>query len=214
MQSKIRLSQYFLFFVMLASACIAYDGPTEEGGFFPIGWSAEGDIFAFGYYTGQEAMRDASQMVVVIQNMVTDSILFQFKRDWWATSIGDDSDVQVPSPQNAWNQIATIVNEQLAFYNIKEGTYTLKTFPHPDAFNAEIRHFDEGPGYGMYIKLADGREKMITIYDESLSGYKDSMIQGFVRNPDKKRIAVIVMFWIERFEEFQAVGCHMKFGFK
>jgi hypothetical protein len=120
----------------------------------------------------------------------------------------------VPSPQNAWKQIAAIVNEKLTFYNIKEGLSKLNNFPHPDVFDAEIRHFDEGPGYGMYIKLVDGREKMITTYGETITGLTEGMIQGFVWNPDKSRIAVIVVFWIKRFEEYHAIGCHMKIGFK
>ena len=213
-----RILNLFTYIVILfslsASTCLAYDGPAK-GGFFPIGWSEKGDIFAYGYYVGSELSPDVAQMVVVIQNMVTDSILWQYSKIWEQTNIGGEGDTFLPNSANdAWRQIAEIVNKQLAYYEVKQGMSIFNSFPYPDTFDAELRHFHLEPGYGLYIKLIDGKEKMITTYGEELFGKTDGIIKGFVWGPNKNRIAVIVWIDLEHFDEFQAVGCHMKVGFK
>ena len=69
---------FVLLAIFITSGSMTYNGPTEEGGFFPIGWSEKGDVFAYGYYVGSNISQDMSHMVVRIQNMINDSILFRY----------------------------------------------------------------------------------------------------------------------------------------
>ena len=209
---------FITLFLLITSTCFAYDGPGTIGGIFPIGWSEKGDIFAFGYYIGGH-YPGSSEMVVIVQNMVNDSTLFSHTKTWAETYRGDEFDTHLPqSPQHAWNQISELVNEKLTYYNIMSGNYFLNSFPNGDLFDAEIRPFSSEPGYGLYIKLDDGKEKMITVYSEELSVYDmNNIIQGFVMGPYEKRMAVIVRFEAqngEPFDSYRAYGCHMKVGFK
>lgn len=212
---KLNLLKFgILIFVLNSSNSFCYDGPTSYG-FFPIGWSENGKTFAYGYYIGSGITQDAVQMVVVIQNMITDSVLFQDGKTWERTFIGDNTDIHLPeSPKDAWKQISKEINKKLKYYDIKEGNFSLIRFYDQDAFNAEIRHFEMEPGYGLYIKMSDGKEKMIAGFSEELTNKTDNMIQGFIWNQNKRRIAVIVLIEDEHFDIFQAIGCNMKVGFK
>ncbi len=212
---KLNLLKFIiLIFILNSSNSFCYEGPTSYG-FFPIGWSENGETFAYGYYIGSGITQDAVQMTIVIQNMVNDSVLFQDGKTWEQTFVGDDTDIHLPeSPKDAWKQISTGINKKLKYYNIKEGNFIVNPFFEHDAFRAEIKPLKMEPGYGLYLIKQDGKQKMITDFSEELSGKTANMIQGFVWNLNKGRIAVIVLIDEEHFDIFQAIGCNMKVGFK
>jgi len=217
MRRIIRLQAIIILCLILTSFSIAYDGPVS-GGFFPIGWSEKGDVFAYGYYVGSIMSQDVVHMVVRIQNVVNDSILFRYAKTWEQSYRGDDLDTHLPaSAKHAWKEIAEVVNKELTYYGItdlKVGNGGLYGFPHGDYFDAELRPFEAEPGYGLYIKRDDGKEKMVTTYSEELGGKTENLIQGFVWSHNKKRIAIITRLEEEESSDYQVIGCHMKFGFK
>jgi len=216
---RLNLIKYFVFlFILSQSVCFAYDGP-EEGGFFPIGWSEKGDVFAYGYYIGSTVSQDISLMVITIQNMVTDSVLFMHAKEWQQTCRGDDLDVYLPSSaKHAWSQIPDSVKNKLDYYRIKEGTNALHRFYNTESFNAIVLTLDQEPGYGLYIGLPDGKQKIITTFREFDINNIDNMVVGYVWDPKRIRMAVIIYFEpvpeVEYYATYSAFGCHTKFGFK
>ena len=69
---SIRLLAAFLLAVLITmpspSQEVRYYGPYPEDSFFPIGWSNDGTVFAYGWFETTQMISAGSQLVISIQD--------------------------------------------------------------------------------------------------------------------------------------------------
>jgi len=193
-----------------------YDGPYEDDTFFPIGFSSDGKLFAYGWFEKTIAISNGSAISIVVQSLVTDKILYTTWKDWDEGNVGPEDSGWYPSnAKKAWEVIADDVNKKFAELDIWGGAGAgVLPFPLRDPeLNVEIREFEGEPGYGVYAYSDQLGEKMISSsaddYNEDLSTI------GFVWNPAGTRIGVIMHEnTLSPYSDYWVIGCHVSSGFK
>ena len=77
--SKITFLVLMMAAVVLPAIAQSFEfSPPEGEGFFPIGWSSDGNVFAFGWFHTTIAITNGSQLQVAIQDLVTDEDLSRY----------------------------------------------------------------------------------------------------------------------------------------
>jgi hypothetical protein len=231
----------FLFHEMIPclSQDFRYEGPEDDNSFFAIGWSNDGRRLAYGKYAKYIADgigEPVCDIEVVVMDLVSDAILWQTEKSW----TGPEGNMP-ESAKQAWiildqtaNAYAEIchqgiqVNSSAVVYNQRTETPQESMFVRNDRmsvgmaesgrYNIEIREGqpeDFRKEYDVYVvsdKLGEKRIAGGEAYDNSVI-----WIIGYMLNPDKSRMAVIIHVGggpeFSRSEDM-VTGCHLRAGFK
>ncbi len=96
--------------------------PEGGIGFFPIGWSKDNTALAFGWFVTTQMVTSGSRIDVVIQDLVTDAILWQESMSWEESNVGEGDDTPVPpvTASQAWEIFEPVVEEMLKIFGITE----------------------------------------------------------------------------------------------
>jgi predicted RNA-binding protein with TRAM domain len=207
--------------VMATVSCISqeygFSGPVEEG-YFSIGWSGDGNRFAYGWFIFSPMTENSSTLTVIIQDMVTDEVLCKIEKTWYESNVGE-GDESPPAPRTAdkaWELQADEIYENLAVYGISEyHTAGLHSFPYQngDYYDVNIEFTEDGRYQVFAISGNLGRKRISsgnTYFD------LDVRTEGFVFNPQGSRMAVITIKVPSGgpFITYEAIGCHLRAGFE
>jgi len=203
-----------LFLAMLlpgASGLLAQDAPEavygwdvdpwelKPHGLYALGWAPTG-LFAYATYSNyDEAMGPGINLVVVVQNMITDEIVDRL-------SISESRSTE-PSFEEAWQFRHIHVIEFLESYDITNVGTTLHPFPHrrdDTRFDVDLR-LDGNPeddpvfgairGYEAWIESSSGGSKRITgaVSQSSIGGFLSVETPGYFASPFEPRLAVLIV---------------------
>lgn len=203
-----------LFLAMLlpgAAVLLAQDAPeTVYGwdvdpwelnprGLYALGWAPTG-LFAYATYSNyDEAMGPGINLVVVVQNMITDEIVDRL-------SISEPRSTE-PSFEEAWEFGRDRIAAFLDSYQIERSGTSLERFPHRHGntrFDADLQldgDPEEDPvfgsirGYQVWIESSSGGSKRITgaVSQSSYGGYIAVEIPGYFASPFEPRLAVLIV---------------------
>ncbi len=195
---------------------IRYDGPNEANAFFPIGFSGDGSLFAYGWFETTGMISNGSAITIKVQNLVTDNVLYEKKKDWDEGNVGpEDAGYYPKDAEKAWELVAGEVNKKFVQLDIWGGAGAgVLPFPLGDlGLYVEIREFEGEPGYGVYAVSEELGEKMISSSGNSY--IEEISVEGFVWNPEGTRIGVI-MHEISGapYSTYWVIGCHVSSGFR
>ena len=235
-----------LLVVLTAAPIVSQDfhfsGPVDEG-FFPIGWSEDGTRFAYGWFATQRMITNGSQLTVIVQDLVTDEVLWQGGETWEESNVGGPGGGAV-APMKApaaWQQLSGAIHEQLAIHAITrpDSGGGLHTFPMENGDSIQV-YFDvwerEGlVGYQVRAFSRNRGEKRISgeSFDPGATVSREEgalsvtarpydpeieiRVRGYVLNAHGTRMAVILSMITSpgrHYPVFQAIGCHLHAGFK
>jgi hypothetical protein len=197
------------------SQVVGYDGPWEEDTFFPIGFSSDGNKFAYGWFEITQMISNGSAISIKVQDLVTDKIIYQFREDWDEGNVGPEAAGYYPTDaKEAWDHIAEEVNKKFAKLDIRGGAGEgVLPLPVGDlGLNVEIREGEGEPGYGIIAYSENLGEKMIHYSPDMYIG--DMQIVGYVWNPSGTRIGVIMnTITGTPYSDYWVIGCHVSSGF-
>ena len=81
MKSFFRISIAILLTVFTSISVLSqennFSGPVTDGSFFTIGWSSDGTRFAYGWFETTLTISNGSRMVIMIQDLITDKVLYE-----------------------------------------------------------------------------------------------------------------------------------------
>lgn len=225
-----KLKTIFLLVVLSLVPCFGQDfSPPEDAGFFPIGWSENGEVFAFGWFATSIMINNSSHLQIVIQNLVTDEVLWQGWKDWEESNVGGPEDTSPPAPRSpgkAWELYYETAGEVLSAYEIMvEGGTPFSSSPlvDGDSLRAELVPVGEDPEMG----ISAGTFYEVFAYssnrgEKRISGGEvepglEMEVAGYVVNPHGSRMAVVlrkIVPYISRYPTYEVIGCHLRAGFE
>jgi len=221
MKNLLQSSALFLISIFISFPVIPqeirYHGPGEIEGFFPIGWSKDGKIFACGWFETTQMISNGSQIQIRIQSLVTDKVLFSWVKSWDEGNSGPPDDGYYPtSAIEAWDKVVQEIEDDLLEHGIEEYPNKVENFPvqNDNNIDVEIRVSKMDPGYSVVAISDNLGEKIIT---SSLESKGESFsVAGAVWNPAMTRLAVIMneRDWDHPYSDYWVVGCHATAGFK
>lgn len=215
--------------ILAIAPCVGQDfNPPEEAGFFPIGWSEDGAAFAYGWFATSIMIQNSSHLQIVIQDLVTDEILWKGGETWEESNVGGPEDTSPPAPRypgKAWDLYYETAAEALHAYGIMEegGTpFTSSPLVEGDSLWAEIVLMGEDPVVGIpagafyevYAYSANRGEKRISGGETAPD--IEMEVAGYVVNPQGSRMAVVlqIVSFVSRYPVYEVIGCHLKAGFE
>ena len=201
--------------VSTSSAQLRYEGPRDDDSFFPIGWSQNGRLVAYGWFETTQMISNGSRIMIKVQDVVTDKVIYQHGKTWDEGNAGPGLEEYYPtSARRAWEIISDHVNPKLLELGIQPGAGAgVQSFPmEEDPFiRIEIRGYQE-PGHSIWAGADTLGEKRISGGESEPDNIN---IQGYLWNPQGTRIAVVIntLDFNMPYSDFKIVGCHISSGF-
>ena len=194
-----------------------FSGPNEEDSFFPIAWSDDGTVFAYGWFETTQTISNGSRMVIMIQDLITDKVLYENMKTWDEGNVGEGNNGFYPtSAQEAWKLVADKINKKFVEFDIRESKGAgISSFPtdSEEVINIKFMELEEEPGYGVFAYSEKLGEKVIYYDAENFTA--DLSVVGYVFNPDETRIAVIMNTRsFLPYSNYWIIGCHVNKGFE
>lgn len=193
-----------------------FNGPDADDKIFTIGWSPEGTKLAYAWFQKTIMISNGSRIHLKVQDLITDKVLFEYSKIWDEGNVGDGGGYYPDTPDKAWNLIEKQINKKLNDLNIKDLKSKINHFPAEelDNLDAGIRELDGEPGYGVYVFSDNRGEKLIFSIGEM--SMEENSIYGYVVNPDRSRIGVIMnsISFGRPYSNYRVFGCHLSSGFK
>lgn len=195
--------------------------PGDAAGFFPIGWSVNGNLFAYATFDYSISIATSCNLSVSVRDMATDKLVWWFTRGWEESLRGDQSDPPPPpsSAGSAWNQAAEEVAPQLQKHGIVPGGQAEPgQFPleeDGDVLTLEIEENQEG-GFTVRINSEKLGSKVIA-KENKADPLNQLSVVGYFRSPASPRIAVVLkedLYSRWGYASYHVIGCHLKSGFK
>ena len=189
----------------------------EETGVFPLGWSENGTVLAFGWFVTTQMITNGSQIMVTIQDLVTDEILWQDGQMWEESNVGE-GDTSPPIPKTAsaaWAVFGDTALSALGRYGVvRADNHGLRSSPtvFEDSVHARIIVDEDSGTYELRAYSDNLGEKRIS----GGEFHYDIEIAGYTVNRDWTRMAVFLQrsSFDRPFPSYEAVGCHLKAGFQ
>ncbi len=193
-----------------------YFGPYLEDSFFPIGWSDDGKAYAYGWFEVTRVISNGSRIVINIQNVITDELLWQNSNTWDEGNVGDGGEYYPDTALKAWEFVAGETNEELERMDIWGGVGEgVRSFPMEtaDGISIEVEEYDEGTGYDVFARSDELGWKLISRGEKLMD--TDLSVYGYVRSPDGTRVAVVMNLrsWDSAYSTYWVIGCHLSVGF-
>ncbi|KAB2887864.1 MAG: hypothetical protein F9K32_18540 [Desulfobulbaceae bacterium] len=196
---------------------------ANNAGFFPIGWTRDGTYFAYGTFSYSMTIFNSSCIRVVVQDIVSDQVVWNFQNNW-AESLAGDIVMYVPnSSEAAWKEIQATVEEPLYQYQIETGGYS-KPAPFPlqsdgDELNIEITEQPEVDyTIPFEVRAVSNNLGVKRIFRSVRDPMSEISVLGYFPNPDGSRIAVIIavsnVYYPPYATTYHVIGCHREFGFE
>lgn len=221
MRSYIIARGVLLLMFLTSIPCLAQDfgWAADDSTFFPIGWTKDGTLFAYGSFGYSIMISNQSYIHIAVQNVITDEVVWGFSKNWDEGNVGEgSSEPSAPrSSGEAWELVSVIVEEQLSQFKIKTGgAGEPAKFPlhNGDELSVEIVEL-KGDNYE--VRAVSWNLGVKTIFKSVKSSIGNELsLLGYFPNPDGSRIAVILQ---ERgfstpFPAYYVIGCHLRVGFK
>jgi hypothetical protein len=194
-----------------------YDGPNEDDSFFSIGFSSDGNQFAYGWFEVTHMISNASTISIVVRDLRTDKVIYEKKKEWDEGNVGPEDAGWYPSDaKRAWEVIEKEVNKKFVELDIRGGAGAgVLPFPVGDlGLNVEVSEFEAEPGYGVYAFSENLGEKMISSGSD-IDDIDLLSVKGYVWNPAEIRIGVIMYrASYGPWSHYYVIGCHTSSGFK
>lgn len=226
-----RLVPLALLLMAFSSACLSQDfgwamrgepqNPGDAPGFFPIGWSVNGNLFAYATFDYSICIATSSNLSVSVRDMVTDKLIWWFTRGWEESLRGDESDPPPPphSAGAAWRQASEEVVPQLKKHGIVPGGPAMAgQFPleeDGDDLTLEIVEDQEG---GFTVRVNSERLGSKVIARENKADPLNQLsVLGYFRSPNSPRIAVVLkedLYSRWGYSNYFVIGCHLRSGFR
>ena len=211
-----------VFVVLIAFPCMALGFEIhflEEGGFFPIGWSTDNSLFAYGWFVKTEMFSAGSQIQVVIQNLVSDEVLWEDGITWDESSAGEDDDSPaIPAtPIEAWELFGGVAEEMFGIFGIeREDVCGFSSYPpvEDDNLRAEMFISEDYKSYEIIAYSSNYGQKKISSGEYPATF--DIYVEGYALSQDQSRMAVI-LHWSSfdyPYPIYTAVGSHVSAGFE
>lgn len=216
--SKTAQEETFLYAVsMPAMMSYGYDGDPgyDATEFYPIGFSEDG-LFAYALYDDYiEGVGDCTRLHVIIQDLVTDDIEYEYTYMEEFTALPFET---------VWEMTYEEFDNQFATYQIKNDDLKMETFPivhETDTLTYEFAlEFDEMNMIDSFkLKIDSVKNGTKTIHRQRKTEAVNVEIAGYIDSPYEDRVAVIM---IKTFKGEDGpplpvtvfpVGCHLEKGF-
>jgi hypothetical protein len=219
LSSQIAITLLVLVAFPCTSQDVRYSGPPDDTGFFPIGWSLQGTRLAYGWFETTQMISNGSSISVVVQDLITDEILWHGGNTWDEGNVGEGGDNYYPtSATKAWELLGTDVHEQLFRTGIQtEPAEGVSSFPYSngDQIRVEVKQEEGNTHYQVFAYSDNFGDKMLT-EGEKDDPYNNITLEGYVLNPNRSRIAVIFnqRSFSRPYSNYWVIGCHLHAGFK
>lgn len=195
--------------------------PGDAAGFFPIGWSSDGRLFAYATFDYSISIAASSNFSVSVRDMATDKLAWWFTRGWEESLRGDESDPPPPpsSVGAAWDLSSGEVVPHLTKHGIVPGGPAVAgQFPLEeggDALTLEIVEDEEG---GFTVRVNSEKLGGKIIAKEHKGDPKNLLsVVGYYRSPKGARIAVVLREDLAHrwgYASYYVIGCHLRSGFR
>ncbi len=195
---------------------VQFREPTDFG-FFALGWSPDGKRFAFGWFETNPIATPRSAIWVVVQDLITDKILFEKTRTWEQGKREPDRTSVFPATApEAWRLIAQEVTAEVRGLGISdEAARSPSPFPFIDGdeISLDILSDDGTFPYEIWaVSKKLGRKKLASGDKQDL--FMGLSTEGYMVGPDRTRLAVVLRFATAPFATHKVIGCHVRVGFK
>jgi hypothetical protein len=195
--------------------------PGEASGFFPIGWSADGRLFAYATFDYSISVAASSNLSVSVRDMVTDKVVWWFTRGWKESLRGDESDPPPPpgSAGVAWEQVADEIVPHLRKYGIAPGGPAMAgQFPLEEGGDALTLEIEENGDGGFTVRVNSEKLGSKVIARENKADTQNRLsVLGYYRSPQGPRLAVVLredLYNRWGYSNYYVIGCHLKSGFR
>jgi hypothetical protein len=186
------------------------DVHVETTTFHPLGWSKDGK---FAYVTFFDAYSDGLSILVVVQDMTSDKII-------WSKEVNNGE-----SQEALWGELKSSTARKLAAYGIsqKQGIDYRKESWH--RINGQAYKFALTTNNRIKINCRAKGLGEKTIFKQDISAedfeYSETAanVTGIIKSPYEDRVIVVYQTLSKGFEfiedeSFHLVGCHLTKGFK
>ncbi|MEW5813910.1 MAG: hypothetical protein AB1798_00745 [Spirochaetota bacterium] len=200
----------------------------RDGAFFPIGWTKDGTLFAYGVFGYSTMISNHSYIRIAVQNLITDQIVWDYREDWDEGNLGGNGGNDSPPPPTmvyesgeAWEMVRGSVEEHLYRFKIETGGIAIPArFPlqNGDELSVELVELKKGEYEVSYAVRAVSKNLGVkTIFNGVAFEMSDLSLLGYFPNPQVSRLAVILQQanYISTFPfDYIVIGCHLKAGFE
>jgi hypothetical protein len=220
MKNFFRMIFAFIFFSIAfpgISQVKKFSSPKEDG-LFVIGWSKQGTKIAFGWFEKTKMISNGSQIMVIVQDIITDDFLLQEGKTWDEGNAGPGGSNYYPdSVSQAWKKLPEDIHYKLIQFDIQDGVSAgVFFFPMKSDGKITIRveELNNGNDYEV-IAISEKLGQKIISKGKKNPG-EEITEQGFVRSPDLSRIAVVLKLrsYSYPYPKYLIAGCHLGTGFK
>jgi hypothetical protein len=189
-----------------------------------LGWTNDGKTLAYrSFYLSDAGPRHATITVQVV-NIVSDEVLWDFKKDWDEQTAGQKGAETAPTTgAEAWNIVIEDVNGWIAGFNIVPGEEpqsheSYGTFPFGGdivAYSAGVTVSPKDNSYTVIASSSADGEKTLIQKQRDADDLSEVSVVGYFMNPQSDRIAIIVKESPPvPVLNFYVTGCSLKTGFK
>jgi hypothetical protein len=196
----------------------------QDDDVYLLGWTNEGKILAYRSFYLSDAISRHSTITVQIVNIVTDEVLWSFKRDWDEGNAGQEGTETSPATgAEAWTIVAEEVTSYTAAYNIVPGEEpesheSYGTFPFGGdivAYSAGVTVSPKDNSYTVVASSSADGEKTLIQKQREPGDFSEVSVVGYFMNPQSDRIAIIVKESPPNpVIYYYVTGCSLKTGFK
>jgi hypothetical protein len=194
---------------------------AKSTNFFPIGWTRDGTLFAYGSFWYSMMSANSSHIVVAVQDIVNDRVVWDFEKNW-EESLSGDTVIYVPgSSDGAWKEIQAVVEQPLSQNKIEtRGNSDPVRFPiqNGDELNVEIVEMPEvNSAIPFAVRAVSRNFGVKTIFSSVRDAMNEASVLGYFPSPDGTRIAVIFVVrnaYPPYSPAYHVIGCHREFGFE
>jgi hypothetical protein len=225
------LTSILLFLTAASAAAPAQDfgwamrakpqNPGEAAGFFPIGWTSDGRLFAYATFDYSISIATSCNLSVSVRDMATDKLAWWFTRGWEESLRGDESDPPPPpgSAGAAWEQVADEIVPHLRKYGITPGGPAMAgQFPLEEGGDALTLEIEENGDGGFTVRVNSEKLGSKVIARENKADPQNRLsVLGYYRSPNGPRLAVVLredLYSRWGYASYSVIGCHLKSGFR
>jgi hypothetical protein len=209
-----------------------FDGTVKQncndGDLRALGWSANGRLFAYRDFYYRNGIEINSDFYVTVMDVITDSVMWEYHKDWNIDNSGEDTDPHVSSIEQAWDLAADDVivplrnNFGITVSRNAQEHETCNAFPlefDGEMFIAEAVEDENLESVNVKINVSFRKHVQKNLYSLVEEGFPNSpndtpSLVGYFINPQRDKIVITfkVLTYVENNGPFlrqSMTGCNL-----